>query len=84
MRRILLAVLILGLPTAVALFVYLIVNKKTPTNRAAVGEVTTIAGGGYPGVEDGPVKVASFSDPFGILVDRRGNIIVADGGQSNR
>ncbi|HTF37029.1 MAG TPA: NHL repeat-containing protein [Blastocatellia bacterium] len=84
MRRILLAVLILILPTATAIVVYLVVTKTTPTNRAAIGRVTTIAGSGSPGVEDGPAMSASFSDPFGIAVDKRGNVIVADGGQSNR
>jgi sugar lactone lactonase YvrE len=84
MRRIILAVLILTLPTATAIVVYLIVNKKVPTNRKAIGLVTTIAGAGQPGVQDGPALLASFSDPFGIAVDRRGNVYVADGGESNR
>jgi streptogramin lyase len=84
MRRILLAVLILILPTATALVVYLIINKKVPTNREAIGSVTTIAGAGYPGVEDGPARSASFSDPFGVAVDRRGYVFVTDGGESNR
>ena len=84
MRRILIAVLILILPTATALLVYLAVSKATPTNRQAMGRVTTIAGSGSPGIEDGAAISASFSDPFGIVVDKRGNVIVADGGQSNR
>lgn len=84
MRRIVLAVLILVLPTTTAIVVYLVVSKTTPTNREASGLVTTIAGSGSPGVEDGPALSASFSDPFGIAVDKRGNVIVADGGQSNR
>lgn len=87
MRRILLAVLILILPTATAIVVYLAVNKKTPTNRNAIGLVTTIAGAGYPAygrIEDGPARTATFSDPFGVVVDRRGNLYISDGGQSNR
>jgi sugar lactone lactonase YvrE len=84
MRRILLAVLILLLPTATAVVVYLAVNRKVPTNREAVGSVTTMAGAGHSGVEDGPARSASFSDPFGITVDRRGAVYVADGGESNR
>ncbi len=84
MRRIVLAVLILILPTTTAIVVYLVVSKTTPTNREASGLVTTIAGSGSPGIEDGPALSASFSDPFGIAVDKRGNVIVADGGQSNR
>lgn len=83
MRRILLALLILVLPTATALVVYLVVNKKVPTSRDATGSVTTIAGAGHPGVEDGPARSASFSDPFGVAVDRRGAVFVSDG-ESNR
>lgn len=84
MRRVLIAVLILIFPTAAAITVYLIVSKKIPTNREAVGLVLTIAGAGHPGVEDGPARSASFSDPFGVAVDRRGNVFVSDGGESNR
>src|SRR5512143_3096775 len=84
MRRIVLGVLILILPTATALVVYLLVIKATPTNRNAEGGVTTIAGSGSPGLEDGPVMSAGLSDLFGIAVDRRGNLIIADGAHSNR
>ncbi|HEY3137628.1 MAG TPA: NHL repeat-containing protein [Blastocatellia bacterium] len=84
MRRVLIAVLILILPTATAVTIYFIVNKKIPTKREAIGSVMTIAGAGHPGVEDGPARSASFSDPFGVAVDKRGNVFVADGGQSNR
>src|SRR6266404_486106 len=84
MRRILLALLILVLPTATALVVYLVVNKKVPTSRDAIGSVTTIAGAGHSGVEDGPARSASFSDPFGVAVDRRGAVFVSDGGEGNR
>jgi sugar lactone lactonase YvrE len=84
MRRVLIAVLILALPTATAVFVYFFVTKLPPTNRQALGQVTAIAGTGSPGLNDGAAKSASFSDPFGIVVDKRGNVIVADGGESNR
>lgn len=84
MRRILLALLILVLPTATALVIYLVVNKKIPTSRDATGSVTTIAGAGHSGVEDGPARSASFSDPFGVAVDRRGAVFVSDGGEGNR
>ena len=83
MRKTLLALLILILPSTVALVVYISVTRRAPTNRDAVGQVITIAGAGYPGKEDGPGKAAAFGDPFGIAVDYRGNVIVADGGQSN-
>lgn len=84
MRRIVFALLILVLPTATAIVVYLVASKTTPTNRQTIGLVTTIAGSGAPGVDDGPAPSARFSDPFGLAVDKRGNVIVADGGQSNR
>src|ERR1700720_1261422 len=84
MRRVLIAVLILILPTATAIVVYLLVNKKVPPNRTAIGLVTTIAGSGQAGGQDGPALSATFSDPFGIAVDRRGNVFVADAGESNR
>src|SRR6185295_10256995 len=88
MRRIIVALLILILPTAAAIVVYLIVNKKIPTNREAIGRVTLIAGTGAPGVEDRPGLSAAlsttFSDPFGVAVDKRGNLFISDAGQSNR
>jgi streptogramin lyase len=84
MRRIVIAVLILILPTVTAIVIYLVLDKKTPTNPGALGSVTTIAGAGYPGIEDGPARSASFSDPYGVAVDRRGAVYVADGGESNR
>lgn len=87
MRRILLAVLILSVPSATAVVLYLAINKKAPTNRAAIGLVTTIAGAGHPAygaVEDGPARSASFIDPFGVAIDRRGAIYVSEGGESNR
>ncbi|HKS40849.1 MAG TPA: NHL repeat-containing protein [Blastocatellia bacterium] len=84
MRKILIAILILSLPSAVAIAVYYYATKKEPTKRDAVGQVATVAGTGHPGTEDGARQTARFSDPFGIAVDRRGNVIVADGGQSNR
>src|SRR6476646_9212387 len=84
MRRVVLAILILALPTATAVLVYLAINQPPPTNRQATGRVTTIAGSGAPGLEDGPALSATFSDPFGVVVDKSGNVIVADGGRSNR
>ncbi len=85
MRRFLLVILILLLPTAATVFLYFnIKTKKIPTSREAVGQVTTLAGAGYPGLEDGTAFEAAFSDPFGIAVDIRGNVLVADGGEANR
>ena len=84
MRKLLLALLILLIPSIVAVTVYYLVTKKIPTNRDAVGDVATLAGAGRPGVEDGKPSEATFSDPFGVAVDKRGNVIIADAGQSNR
>jgi sugar lactone lactonase YvrE len=84
MRKILLAVLILALPSAVAITVYYFFARPIPTRRDAVGSVATLAGTGAPGVEDGKANQASFSDPFGIVIDRHGDLIVADAGQANR
>src|SRR5262245_19911109 len=84
MRRALVATLILIIPSAVALVVFYQFTKKIPTSRDTVGQVTTVAGVGHPGVEQGPALTASFSDPFGSVIDRKGNLIIADGGQNNR
>ncbi|MFY9611339.1 MAG: NHL repeat-containing protein [Blastocatellia bacterium] len=84
MRRIILAVLILALPSAVAINVYYFYARPIPTRPDALASVSTIAGAGHPGVEDGKADKASFSDPFGIAIDKNGNVIVADAGESNR
>jgi sugar lactone lactonase YvrE len=55
-----------------------------PTPRGLVGQVTVFAGTGAPGVKDGPALEALFADPFGIAVDPSGDVIVSDGGKSDR
>src|SRR5215208_279677 len=84
MRKPIIALLILLIPSLVAVAVYYLVTKRIPTSRAVVGDVATLAGAGRPGVEDGKSQAAAFSDPFGIAVDNRGNVIIADAGESNR
>ncbi|HEY7545618.1 MAG TPA: NHL repeat-containing protein, partial [Blastocatellia bacterium] len=58
--------------------------KPVPTRPDAIGQTLTLAGAGYPGTQDGDAHAASFSDPFGIAVDSRGAVYVADAGESNR
>jgi streptogramin lyase len=46
----------------------------------ASGTVTTLAGSGHPGTDDGVGEGASFDTPSGITADARGTIYVADTG----
>jgi sugar lactone lactonase YvrE len=42
------------------------------------GVVTTLAGTGEPGYQDGPGAQAQFNGPVGVAVDKAGNVYVAD------
>lgn len=42
------------------------------------GQVTTIAGNGNDGFIDGNSSIAQFSSPSGIVIDKQGNLFVAD------
>jgi NHL repeat len=79
MRKILISAFILALVGVAAFLAYRYLTKPKPTNGKAIGQATTLAGTGAPGSADGPRAAASFTDPFGIAADRRGNILVADG-----
>src|SRR5437868_3954475 len=79
MRKILIVIFTLALLSVAAFFIYRYATKPRPTNRQAIGMVTTYAGTGAPGSTDGARQAASFTDPFGVAVDRRGNVMVADG-----
>lgn len=54
------------------------------TQRQWSARVSTIAGDGQPGMSDGGARRTRFSDPFGVVLDRAGNLYVADGGDNNR
>lgn len=44
------------------------------------GAVSTVAGTGAIGAQDGNSAIATFNAPIGLAVDNLGNLIVADGG----
>ncbi|MCU0347587.1 MAG: gliding motility-associated C-terminal domain-containing protein [Saprospiraceae bacterium] len=50
------------------------IRKVTP-----LGEVTTLAGSGLEGLQNGPATDAAFSYPWDLTVDDNGNVYVADG-----
>jgi len=67
-------------PGALAVFT----PKAAKTQPFWPARVTTLAGDGIPGNVDGPAATSRFDDPFGIAIDRRGVVYVADAGDSNR
>src|SRR6266849_4769521 len=46
------------------------------------GIVTTLAGNGTIGANNGPGATASFNGPSGVAVDNAGNVYVADAGNN--
>jgi sugar lactone lactonase YvrE len=45
---------------------------------SATGQVTTVAGNGIAGYVDGRSDIAQFFSPTGIVIDKQGNLFVAD------
>jgi sugar lactone lactonase YvrE len=54
---------------------------KTPAGWRA--RVTTLAGDGSPGSQDGAALQSRFQDPFGVAVGKDGSVYAADAGESN-
>ena len=59
-------------------------KKAAPTVLGWPAQVSQYAGGGGSGLADGQLAQARFSDPFGLVQDRLGNLYVADAGENNR
>ena len=53
------------------------------TQRHWAARVTTVAGDGLPGASNGSGRQTRFADPFGVVLDKAGNVYVADGGDNN-
>jgi DNA-binding beta-propeller fold protein YncE len=86
-KRLLLPLALLLIATlSVALFIFYRRHERpTPTVAGWQAVVVTLAGNGAPGVEDAATPAqARFQNPFGVAVDARGNVYVADAGESNR
>src|SRR5581483_4947440 len=66
------------------LFVYELLNEKPkPTDAQWEAIASTLAGDGSLGFNNGKNTDARFADPFGIAIDSKGNIFVADAGNNN-
>ncbi|MDX5321587.1 MAG: T9SS type A sorting domain-containing protein [Bacteroidota bacterium] len=57
-------------------------NNKIRKVNVNTGEVTTFAGTGATGHQDGNVSTAQFNAPSGLAVDSYGNVYVSEGGSS--
>jgi sugar lactone lactonase YvrE len=64
---------------------FLSISKKIPaaTVLGWAAQLESISGENISGSIDGPIQQARFSDPFGVVLDKQGNIYVADGGENN-
>ncbi|MCC2970988.1 gluconolaconase [Massilia sp. IC2-476] len=67
-------------PGALAVFT----PKAAKTVPFWPARVTTLAGDGIPGAVDGPAASSRFDDPFGVALDAKGTVYVADAGDTNR
>lgn len=55
-------------------------HERVVRINPATGAITVLAGDGTRGFRDGPGATACFKDPSDVVVDRRGDIFVADSG----
>lgn len=70
---------------AVVLFFLLREEKPRPTPAGWRARVETFAGDGSPGFREGGGALrAGFGEPFGVAVDKEGNVYLTDAGESNR
>lgn len=71
---------------ALAFFIFLRFVRERPRETVFGWQpiVTTLAGDGSPGFSDGALNQARFADPFGIAIDDKGNLYIADAGENNR
>lgn len=73
-----------GAQPAVAKVAAMVGIKPQPTVLGWKASIGTVAGNGSAGFADGSAAQARFSDPFGMVIDRDGNLYVADAGENNR
>ncbi|HVG38649.1 MAG TPA: NHL repeat-containing protein [Pyrinomonadaceae bacterium] len=76
-----LALIFLG--ASAAFYFYIYRERLLPTVVNWRARVVTLAGDGAPGLRDAPLANARFADPYGIAVDRAGNVYIADAGDNN-
>src|SRR5476649_2741749 len=64
-----------------------VTSGASPNSSWAVSpatRVTTLAGDGSRGLRDGAAAQARYVDPFGVALDRAGNVYLSDAGDNNR
>ena len=61
-----------------------LVAREKPTVIGWPVAMRSVAGDGASGYQDGAGAQARFADPFALVLDRAGNLYVADAGQNNR
>jgi len=62
--------------------IYIADEDNNVVRKISGGMVTTLAGTGSPGAQDGPAAQATFYQPCGVAVDGAGNVYVADNGNN--